>query len=231
MRLNMILNILFLVVVLLFPGITTRLSGSINDQKQSPKGSTTGELPTTATQDSAYNEAINNSLPPLTRLYIDLNESAALWEFERQLMEGKPWQIALKNLQSLPPDIFKPTENQIVQQQINIQQAFHVPFVQTYNPYGLKVSFSDIGRLLGLAEDVSPRIRYSLEKSSNVEVVIYSVQAIVIQTLFNGTQPPGEYELLWNGKNYNGADVPPGDYIAEVRIGKERYIRKRVVIQ
>jgi flagellar basal-body rod modification protein FlgD len=95
---------------------------------------------------------------------------------------------------------------------------------------GLQIPLSAIGAFLGLTEDVSPVISYSLESSAEVEVVVYSVQALVIRTLLTAKQYPGSYSITWDGKNDKGIIMPKGDYVAEVRIGKDRIVRKRIVV-
>jgi flagellar hook assembly protein FlgD len=87
-----------------------------------------------------------------------------------------------------------------------------------------------IGRFLGLTEDLSPTISYSLFETSHVEIVIYSVQANVIATIFSGRQVPGNYSYTWNGRNDRGMKMGSGDYVGEVRIGEKRYVRKRIYI-
>ncbi|MBR3090812.1 MAG: hypothetical protein IKH10_02320, partial [Bacteroidetes bacterium] len=84
--------------------------------------------------------------------------------------------------------------------------------------------------LLGIIEDTSPEIKYSLGMIADVEIVIYSVQAKVIATIFKGTQRPGSYKITWNQRDDKGKKMPYGDYIAEVRIGTDRFVRKRIVI-
>ncbi len=181
-------------------------------------------------QDSAYMEALKIKLPAIERLNNDIKLSEELWKVDRELASGKPWQIAMQNINNIPREYFIPTGNQVVQHEINRQMSQYIPGITTLSPYGAKISFADIGSLLGLAEDVSPVIKYRLDYYVEVEVVIYSVRAAVISTLFKGRQPPGPYKITWNGRDDKGRKMPRGDYIGEVRIGKERFIRKRIVI-
>lgn len=183
-----------------------------------------------AEQDAAYNEAMKLRLPPQTRIKEALQSTETMWEIQTRLREGEPWQIALKNVQSIPPSMFMPNEMEVVHHQINILNSQYVPHLNTMPMSGAKIPLSVIGALLGLTEDVSPTIKYKLEYISNVEIVVYSLQAVVVATVFRGTQPGGSYSVTWSGRDDNGKKMPPGDYIGEVRIGKDRYIRKRIVV-
>ncbi len=189
------------------------------------------QIPFTAEQDSAFNIAMRLGLPLRTLINNNLRYSDDIWNMERRLAEDTPWQIALQNIRSIPPEFYRADPVDVVHRQIAIEQSMYVPFMTTYPRYGTKISLEAIGRLLGLVEDFSPEIKYSLDYTSEVEVVIYSISSVVISTLFNGKQTPGSYKLTWNGRDDRGKLMPPGDYIAEVRIGNERFIRKRIIIR
>ncbi len=131
----------------------------------------------------------------------------------------------------MPEEAYIPGEVEKTLREINIMNSMYVPMVRTYSPYGAKIDFETIGKFLGIVEDVSPTIKYSLAITADVEIVIYSIQAIAVATLFKGVQSPGNYTISWNGRDENGRMMPPGDYIAEVRIGQEKYVRKRIVLK
>jgi hypothetical protein len=183
-----------------------------------------------AKQDSNYYRAMRLNMTPLARLGYDLDKLRAQMEIHDRIRAGMPWQIALKNMEDIPSDLLKPSPVEIVHHQVDIINALSVPFVNTYNPYGMKIPLGAIGQFLGITEDVSPRITYTLEHPAEVEVVVYSIDATVIATLFKGQQPAGTYRLNWNGRNDKGRRMPRGDYIGEVRIGQTRYIRKKIEI-
>ncbi|MER3329064.1 MAG: FlgD immunoglobulin-like domain containing protein, partial [Candidatus Kapaibacterium sp.] len=66
---------------------------------------------------------------------------------------------------------------------------------------------------------------------TEVEVVIYSIQAVVVATIFKGHLPPGSYQRTWTGRDENGRKLPPGDYIGEVRIKGENSYRKQIILR
>ena len=183
-------------------------------------------------QDSAFYRMLKLQLPINIIVRNNLSSSDDIWSLEKQISEGTPWQIALQNVRSIPPEFYNPSPVDMVHRQVMIESAFEVPNLRTYNPYpSFQISTEAIAAFFGLSEDVSPKISYSIDYTANVEVVIYSISSIVVSTLYKGLQPPGNYTLTWNGRNQDGKIMPAGDYIAEVRIGNEKYIRKRIVVK
>ncbi|MBE2190236.1 MAG: hypothetical protein KGZ71_02125 [Desulfobulbaceae bacterium] len=185
----------------------------------------------TPEQDSAFFAAMRLSLPIRTLINNNLHYSDDLWNLGRSISQGTPWQIAIENLRSIPPEFYRADPVEMIHRQYAIEQSMHVPYINNHLRYGTKITFESIGKLFGLIEDTSTEIKYNLDYSTDVEVVIYSISSVVVATLFNGNQTPGSYKLTWNGRDEFGKMMPPGDYIAEVRIGKERYIRKRIEIR
>ncbi len=186
----------------------------------------------TLEQDQAFRRALDLSLPFSIRARLDLELSEPLWQIASlRGTEANPWKSAMNALNTLPEGTFEPNPVEVVQWQTNIMNSLYVPFMKTYSPYGAKLDFGTIGKFLGLVEDVSPVIKYNLAITADVEIVIYSVQATVIATLFKGVQSPGNYTINWNARDGQGRQMPPGDYIAEVRIASDRYVRKRIVLK
>lgn len=181
-------------------------------------------------QDSSFNAAMQMNIPASARLKYDLHNSQALWRLEQEIAKGTPWQVAIQNMQNIPEEAFEPSGIEVTLHQLNIQQSLSIPYARTYSPYGAKINLSTIGRLIGVTKDVSPEINYSLDYPTDVEVVIYSLKAVVIATIFDGSQQAGSYTFTWNGRDDKGRKMPSGDYIGEVRVGKDRYIRKRIVL-
>lgn len=184
----------------------------------------------TPEQDSAFARAIRWRLPLNTRMAYDLAMTNSRWEFQQKISEGTPWQFAMRNMQNIPREAYIPDPKEMVQFQTNIAMSQYIPFVRNTMPYGLQVPLSSIGQLMGLTEDVSPKLKYNLDYTSEIEVVIYSERAVVVATLFKGIQTPGSYSITWNFRDDQGREMPSGDYIGEIRVGKERYMRKHIVI-
>jgi len=145
--------------------------------------------------------------------------------------EPTPWELAMQTM-DIPSAFYIPSAREVVQRQIGVANSMNVPGVLLW-PMGsgnMQIGLNQIAQFFGLAEDVSPEIRYSVDSPANVEIVVYSTQARVIATLFNGPQSRGTYEIMWNGRDEGGRQMINGDYVAEVRIGQDRIVRKRIVL-
>ncbi len=183
----------------------------------------------TAEQDSAYVRALRQRISPEARWSAELRRSSRLWLEMQQRPLPTPWQSALRNLQ-LESAVLLPTGEELTQHLYNLQQAQALPNPTLRRTPGstIAVSFETLARLLGLSEDLSPTIRYEVPAVTRVQVVVYSEQALRVATLFDGTQRPGRYTLRWNGRDDAGRALPPGEYIAEVRIGNGQRFYKRI---
>ena len=179
---------------------------------------------TTEEQDSAYFRAMRMKLPVSLRLRYDLMDVGYT------LISLDP-DTEKTGMDYIPNEAFNPDPNMIVQRQENLMRAFEVPYARTYNPYGVRVSFADIGRFFGITEDYSGTIQFKVDNYTEVEIVVYSIQAVVVATIFKGHLPAGSYQRTWTGRDENGRKLPPGDYIGEVRIKGDRSIRKRIILK
>lgn len=183
---------------------------------------------TTPEQDSLYQRALELSVPIDVRLRMDIRES----EYNPELLrEAQNIMSAYINVMDLPAKVFRPDPREMVQRREGIVQALSTPPYYTFNDMNSLFFLEDAAQFLGLTEDVSPTISYRLDVPSDIEIVVYSIQAKVIATLFVGKQPAGAHQITWNKRNDNGMPMPSGDYVAEVRIGNDRYVRKRIQIK
>jgi hypothetical protein len=180
-------------------------------------------------QDSLYQRFLKLNVTARTLFNFNLSLSDEAWSNILNNTSELPYQAALRSLNTVPSIAFIPTGVEKMLYQSNLEAARYIPGIITPN-YGLKVSMNDIGVFMGIIEDTSPEIFYSLDAPNDVEVVIYSIQAKVIATLFDGRQIPGKFKLTWNFRDDNGRRMMSGDYIAEVRIGNSKFVRKRIVI-
>lgn len=183
----------------------------------------------TPLQDTLYKRAMKLNVPTAVRFSHDFKIFAEQRALEQELEKGLPWQIALENLR-IRPDILAPTKQELVQRQEMINNSMYVPFINNRVNTGWSFDRYEIAVMLGLAEDVSPIMTFDLQYTEEIEVVVYSLQASVIATVFKGIRQPGSHKFVWNGRDDKGRPVSTGDYIGEIRIGKSRFIRKRITI-
>jgi hypothetical protein len=59
-------------------------------------------------------------------------------------------------------------------------------------------------------------IKYTLSKTGFTGVYVYNIMGQRIQTLAEGTQPIGIYEVVWDGRNELGELVPGGIYFYQI---------------
>ncbi|SLM29253.1 Flagellar hook capping protein [Desulfamplus magnetovallimortis] len=57
---------------------------------------------------------------------------------------------------------------------------------------------------------------YELSKTSEVMVTIYNSEGNIVKTLYPGQLGPGQYDVDWDGTNYQGDSVEDGSYSYEV---------------
>lgn len=189
------------------------------------------ENPYLPEQDSAYSRAMGLAIPTERRLINDfklfmgyfrpdINKEETIWEaYERAFR--------------IPQTVYFPSSVEIVQRYEAMQRSQHVDGINSLPNIGtqIQIPFDAIGRFFGIVEDVSSVITYDLIQRSEVEILIYNIQARLIRTVYKATQIAGRYEIVWNGRDDSGLKVPPGDYIAEIKIGKDRLKLKRIRIE
>jgi hypothetical protein len=185
----------------------------------------------TKQQDSAYARALALGIPARARFMHATRELSSTMSLAHAV-ERPPtmWDNLNRNM-AIPREMLAPSPQQIAQYRLNIAQSQYVPGVLMF-PMGqgnLQIGLGDIAALFGLTEDVSPKIKYLVDETTEVTIVIYSAGALKVATIFNGIQPAGVYEIVWNGRGEDGRMVQNGDYVSEVRLGNQRIMRKRIV--
>lgn len=124
-----------------------------------------------------------------------LDASQSQWADILQRNENLPGNALKTSFSLMPANIFEPTTGAVVQHMIDRHNALSVPTVRSYWDGGMQFNMRDIGVWLGAIEDVSPKITYTLTLVSDVEIVIYSVSAVQVATIFAGTQKAGKYVI------------------------------------
>jgi hypothetical protein len=133
-----------------------------------------------------------------------------------------------RNLAMAPSD-WMPTEGERRAREEELRRSMDMDFVFPNSYVQLfGISTGAVFRALGLIEDVTPRIRYTLMRTEPVTVKIYTIQAELVTTLVDSPQRPGEYDFEWDFRDAQGVRVPYGNYVAEVIVGNRLVLRKRI---
>ena len=76
-------------------------------------------------------------------------------------------------------------------------------------------------------------IRYSVEGENDVQVVVkvYNVAGRLVKTLVDEVRSPGEYEVIWNGRNESDDQVASGVYFYKLRVSDFVETRKMVLLR
>jgi len=146
-------------------------------------------------------------------------------------LANTPLAIMRRNLAMNPRD-WMPTEADRARREEDIRRSQGWDMIYRHNVprIGVSVPLSSIGQALGLVEDVSPRISYTLLRTDSVSVRVYDLTSRLVGILVDGVQSPGEYRFDWDMNNSMGTRVAAGDYVAEVIVGKRLVLRKRIVV-
>ncbi|MCX6148518.1 MAG: hypothetical protein NTW25_14890 [Candidatus Kapabacteria bacterium] len=225
-----ILKITKIILLIILISFSITFAQTFQDQNEGSQLPSSSDNKFTPQQDSSYLNALKLKLPLDVQMRNFISLSDINWQNFLKMQRSVPFRKALDNINNIPAEMLLPRGNDIVQRQEMIEKSFYVPYMNNYSPYGLKIPLNLIGQFLGLNEDISPDIKYKVDYPSDVVVVVYSMQASVICTIFKGKQAPGKYEFTWNGRNDTGKKMIAGDYISEVRISNTQFIRKRIVI-
>ncbi len=74
-------------------------------------------------------------------------------------------------------------------------------------------------------------IEFELPSSSDVKVTVYNILGQEVKTLLNTHRNPGEYHVVWDGKDNSGKAVASGTYIYRVKAGEYVKSKKMVLLR
>ena len=106
---------------------------------------------------------------------------------------------------------------------MHIQGPVNIPGINTDNPHALMACPNPF--------TASTRIRYQLDESSDVMLLIADIRGKTVRTLFRKLQGKGRYEATWDGTGDIGAPVPPGVYTCRLTDGKRMSVIKLVTVK
>ncbi len=73
-------------------------------------------------------------------------------------------------------------------------------------------------------------INYEIITSEQIKLEIYNIRGQHIRTLVDSFQQPGNYEIVWDGKNENGIMATNGIYFYHLKVGKNKTLSKKMIM-
>jgi hypothetical protein len=68
-------------------------------------------------------------------------------------------------------------------------------------------------------------IRFGLREGGPVDLTAFDVQGRSVRRLDGGTHPPGEAQVIWDGRDRDGNRLPSGIYLLKLTTGGRTYTR------
>ncbi|HEX9653560.1 MAG TPA: FlgD immunoglobulin-like domain containing protein, partial [bacterium] len=75
------------------------------------------------------------------------------------------------------------------------------------------------------------RIRYRVPGFDDVQLAVFNALGRKIRTLISQQQGPGEFQVVWDGRDDGGEIVASGVYLYQLKIGDEQHVRKMTLIR
>lgn len=77
----------------------------------------------------------------------------------------------------------------------------------------------------------STTINYSVNQAGVVELKIFDLLGKKIRTLVNENTPPGEYSVVWNGRDDFGKQAASGHYFYKIKAGRFQSTKKMLLLK
>jgi hypothetical protein len=74
-------------------------------------------------------------------------------------------------------------------------------------------------------------LAFALAKGGPVELVVYGIDGRKVATLLRENREPGQYRVVWEGRDGNGQPVRPGMYYARLVTPQGRFTRSVVLMK
>jgi len=74
-------------------------------------------------------------------------------------------------------------------------------------------------------------VSFNLPTEDHVVVRVFDVSGRLIRHLLDGSHPPGDYSLLWDGRDDVGREVQAGAYFAKIQKGQEARTVRVVLVK
>ena len=75
------------------------------------------------------------------------------------------------------------------------------------------------------------RIRYQLDRSCQVELIVYNILGKKVRTLINEKQKTGSHRVIWDGRNDQGSLVASGIYLYQIKTDQFSARKKLILLK
>jgi hypothetical protein len=89
----------------------------------------------------------------------------------------------------------------------------------------------DLGEAYPNPFNPSMRIRCELPEAARAQLRIYNLRGQLVRTLLDELRAPGRYELVWDGRDDDGAAVASGTYLLKMHAGGFAAQRKATLVK
>jgi hypothetical protein len=69
------------------------------------------------------------------------------------------------------------------------------------------------------------------QRTADISLKIYNVRGQLVRTLVDGEMMPGEYKVVWDGKDERGKELASGIYLCRLRSGPDWELRKMLLLK
>ncbi|WP_048921804.1 FlgD immunoglobulin-like domain containing protein [Rufibacter radiotolerans] len=74
-------------------------------------------------------------------------------------------------------------------------------------------------------------IPFTLEKATDVKLVVYDLSGKLVTTLVSGKKPAGQHQVTWSGRGAGGQTMPSGTYLYQLTLDGKRYTKRMAFIR
>jgi hypothetical protein len=74
-------------------------------------------------------------------------------------------------------------------------------------------------------------IRYQVSRDADISIRVYSVTGALVRELHSGHHTPGQYEIIWDGRNQSGVEVSSGVYFYRMEAPGFSQARRLVILR
>lgn len=75
------------------------------------------------------------------------------------------------------------------------------------------------------------RISYVVAVGAHVKLDIFNMLGRRVTTLFNAYADPGNYSVVWDGRDESGASVASGTYLYRLEVGDQKWVRQMTLLK